>query len=249
MEARFHSARLLKQIVDGVKPIASDVNLQCDGAGLSLQAMDASHVALCTVRLGAEAMASYACAHPVVLGLPLSNLSKVLATVGPDARLTLSATGTEALHVHAVSAPDREARFVLNLMDIDSDAVDVPAVPASAPTVTMPSAQFKKTVLDAAALGDACRIAIGPSSASFSATGELGSGTITLRASADVVVSHDGPDEAALSFPTRYLELFSRCGVVASAVRLAMPDGQPLRVTWCGAFGSVEFCLAPQLEA
>jgi len=245
MEATFDTARRLKQIVDGVKPIVADVNLYCDADGLSFQAMDASHVSLCSVRLCAEAMSSYVCARPVVLGLPLGNLSKLLSAVGPDDRLTLSATGTDVLRVHAV-ASSGEARFELNLMDIDSERLAVPLVSCDSRAVTMPSVSFKKTIADVAMFGDVCRIAIGPSGACFSGTGDFGSGTIRHRASEAVVVS--ASDEAALSFGTRYLELFARCGVVASAVRLVMQDGQPLRVVWSAPFGSVEFCLAPQNE-
>ena len=236
MIATFDTAKALKQLVDGIKHLVHDVNWQCTHEGIHFQAMDQGHVALCSVQL--VGMSAYSCPEPMVLGISLANVSKVLATVPPDARLTLSATSPSALSIDAV-APSTEARFVLSLMDIEAEVLTIPPVTEDAPTATMLSAAFHKTIRDLALFGDTARITIG-AGCTFEATGDIGRGSVAFG---DVETSGGTSSQA---FATRYLELIARCSFAAPTVRLVMPSEQPLRVLWNSSLGPLEFCLAPQ---
>jgi proliferating cell nuclear antigen len=59
--------------------------------GLSLQAMDTSHVALVSLNLSMEGFESYRCDTNVVLGVNIANLSKVLKLSDPSDSITLQA--------------------------------------------------------------------------------------------------------------------------------------------------------------
>ena len=45
-EAKIQDGTILKRIVDAIKDLVQDVNLDISSGGISLQAMDSSHVAL-----------------------------------------------------------------------------------------------------------------------------------------------------------------------------------------------------------
>lgn len=45
-EAKLSDGTVLKRIVDAIKDLVQDVNLDISASGISLQAMDSSHVAL-----------------------------------------------------------------------------------------------------------------------------------------------------------------------------------------------------------
>jgi proliferating cell nuclear antigen len=45
-EAKLQDGTILKKIVDSIKELVTDVNLDVNQNGISLQAMDSSHVAL-----------------------------------------------------------------------------------------------------------------------------------------------------------------------------------------------------------
>jgi proliferating cell nuclear antigen len=45
-EAKLQDGTILKKIVDSIKELVTDVNLDVNSTGISLQAMDSSHVAL-----------------------------------------------------------------------------------------------------------------------------------------------------------------------------------------------------------
>ena len=53
-EAKITQGVILKKIVEAIKELVSDVNIDTTATGISLQAMDSSHVALVSLMLNQE---------------------------------------------------------------------------------------------------------------------------------------------------------------------------------------------------
>jgi proliferating cell nuclear antigen len=53
-EAKLNEGHTLKKIVEAIKDLVTDVNLDVSPQGISLQAMDTSHVALVSLFLSME---------------------------------------------------------------------------------------------------------------------------------------------------------------------------------------------------
>lgn len=88
-EARLIQGALLKKIVEALRDLVTEVNVECSETGLSLQAMDASHVSLCALALRPEAFDHYRCDRGLSLGLNLTNLNKILKCAGNEDVVTL----------------------------------------------------------------------------------------------------------------------------------------------------------------
>ena len=88
--AKLNEGLLIKKLIDSIKDLVSDINLEINSMGISLQAMDSSHVALVTLNLSSEGFESYRCDKPMTLGVSISNLAKVLRCGGNEDSLTLS---------------------------------------------------------------------------------------------------------------------------------------------------------------
>ncbi len=58
-EARLLQGSLLKKIIEAIRELVTDVNFECNEGGISLQAMDSSHVSLCTVNMKSEGFDHY----------------------------------------------------------------------------------------------------------------------------------------------------------------------------------------------
>lgn len=91
LEARLNPANTLKKLLDSVKDLVNDVNFDCNDGGISLQAMDSSHVSLIVLLLRSNAFEHYRCDRNVNLGMSLSSLWKIIKTASPDDVLTLQA--------------------------------------------------------------------------------------------------------------------------------------------------------------
>ena len=83
---------LLKKLIESIKDLVSDINLDITGTGISLQAMDSSHVALVTMNLSSDGFEEYRCdKNSLTLGISIANLSKIMKCGGNEDSITLSA--------------------------------------------------------------------------------------------------------------------------------------------------------------
>ena len=72
-EARLIQGSLLRKILDGMKDLVTQANFDCSSTGISLQAMDNSHVALVALLMRQDGFEHYRCgklSHPQRLVLP-----------------------------------------------------------------------------------------------------------------------------------------------------------------------------------
>ena len=72
-EARLAQGVILKKILDAIKDLVTEASWDCSSQGMSLQAMDTSHVSLVTVNLDAGGFDKYRCDQNVILGICSGN--------------------------------------------------------------------------------------------------------------------------------------------------------------------------------
>jgi proliferating cell nuclear antigen len=96
LEARLSQAAVLRKLLEAVKVLVNEANFDCGEAGISLQAMDTSHVALVSLLLRSSAFEHYRCDRPLSLGLNLQGLSGVLKCAGNTDVLTIRADEKES---------------------------------------------------------------------------------------------------------------------------------------------------------
>ena len=90
-EAKLKEGILLKKLIDSIKELVTDINFDISPTGISLQAMDSSHVALVTLNLTSEGFETYRCDRPMTLGVSITHLSKIMKCGGNDDSITLKA--------------------------------------------------------------------------------------------------------------------------------------------------------------
>ena len=77
-QAKLTEGILLKKLIESIKDLVTDINLEITATGISLQAMDSSHVALVTLNLSSEGFEEYRCDKQMTLGISVQNLSKIM---------------------------------------------------------------------------------------------------------------------------------------------------------------------------
>jgi proliferating cell nuclear antigen len=81
----------LKKLIESIKELVTDINLDISGGGISLQAMDSSHVALVTLNLSYEGFEEYRCDKGMTIGVNITHLSKIMKCGGNDDSIILRA--------------------------------------------------------------------------------------------------------------------------------------------------------------
>ncbi|OXG43807.1 proliferating cell nuclear antigen (pcna) [Cryptococcus neoformans] len=185
LEARVKQAVVLKKLLDAIKELVSDGNLDCTEEGISLQAMDNSHIALVALRLEASEFDEYRCDRNMPLGVNLASLTKILKCAKDTDVVTLKASDdADALNLIFESPKeDRVGEYEMKLMDIDQEHLGIPDTQYDA-TVSMSSAEFARICRDLAVLGESVKIECSKEGVTFSADGEVGKGSVLLRQNA-----------------------------------------------------------------
>jgi len=89
--AKLKEGNLLKKLIESIKDLVTDINLDITGSGISLQAMDSSHVALVTLTLNYDGFEDYRCDKQMTLGINITQLSKIMKCAGNDDTIILRA--------------------------------------------------------------------------------------------------------------------------------------------------------------
>ena len=251
---------MLKKIVDAVKDLVTDANIEINESGLTVQAIDSSHVSLVSLQMNPHLFGHFRCDKPMTLGINLGNFAKILKCAGNDDSITLKAQEEGEILTIAFDSPgqERSSEFELKLMDIDGEHLGIPEQEYQC-TTKMSSAEFMRIVRDMAVLGDTAQIAVTKEGISFEVRGDMGNGKIKLRQNSGGV---DGKDDDALdvtmeepvelSFALRHLGFFTKATPLSTRVTLAMSPDMPVAVTYNvgdeEGMGSLSFYLAPKLE-
>lgn len=90
-EARLVQGKVLKQIIEAIKDLVVDANIDVSEEELAIQSMDSSHVALVSVCIQSNGFDHYRCDRSLNLGFNSANLSKILKISGNDDVITLKA--------------------------------------------------------------------------------------------------------------------------------------------------------------
>jgi len=254
-EARIVQGSVFKKLIEALKDLVSDANIDCSEDELSIQAMDSSHVSLVAVSLGNAGFDHYRCDRPISLGFNSTNMSKILKCAGNDDVITLKAEDTADNLTLMFESPsqDRIADFELKLMDIDAENLGIPETEYKC-TIKMPSQEFQRIIRDLQVLGDTCVISCTKEGVRFSVSGDLGTGNVLLRSNSttekeeeQVVIDMEEPVE--LTFALRYLNFFTKATSLGPSVIISMSPEVPVVVEYpIEDTGYIKYYLAPKID-
>jgi len=254
-EARLIQGRILKQIIEAIKDLVQDTNIDCSDDEFQIMAMDSSHVSLVHVVLRSTGFDHYRCDRPVSLGINCGNMSKIMKCAGNDDVITVKAEdegGSVLSLIFASPSQERIADFELKLMDIDSEQLAIPDTSYKC-TIKMPSGEFQRIIRDMQILGDSLVISCSKEGVRFSVEGDMGKGNVLLRANPSdkedeqVIIDMDEPVE--LTFALRYLNLFTKATGLGGSVVISMSPEVPVVVEYpIEEIGQIKYFLAPKID-
>lgn len=254
-EARLTQGKVFKQLIEALKDLVQEANIDCTDDEMSIQAMDSSHVALVAVCLRSGGFDHFRCDRPISLGFNATNMGKILKCAGNDDIITLKAEddGDSLALVFESPGQDRIADFELKLMDIDSEQLGIPDTEYKC-TIQMPSVEFQRIIRDMQVLGDTLAISCTKEGVKFHVEGDLGTGNVLIRQNNTaekvedrVLIEMEEPVE--LTFALRYLNFFTKATSLGPTVILSMSPDVPVVVEYpIGETGHIKYYLAPKID-
>lgn len=254
MEARFsNDASSFKRIIDAVKDIVTEVNLDCNSNGIELQAMDSSHVALVFFRLDAgTSFSHYKCDQSHVIGINISSLQKVLKSCNNEDILTINydSVSQKLRLLFESKNGSRISDFSISLMDIDDEKLSIPESHHKT-NLTMPSQEFARICRDFKELGDVMEISSDCCGIKFSLLSDIASGNITIMETSmsdEQQVTINKKESTKASFSLKYLSLFSKGISLSPTVNIYISDDLPLLVEYIFNGGVLKYYMAPKVD-
>jgi len=254
-EARLIHGSMWKKILDSIKDLLTEGIFDCSSTGITLQAMDSSHVSLVALSMKSDGFDTYRCDRNISMGIPFANLSKIMRCSGNDDIITVKAADDPDVLSLVFESPNQEkvSDYELKLVDLDTEHLGIPDTEYSC-IVKMPAGEFQRICRDLSQLGDSVVIACTKDGVKFSATGELGTGNIKLSQNSSSDKEEDNVtvemnEAVCLTFALRYLNFFTKATPLSGQVSLSMSQDVPLVVEYTiPDLGYLRFYLAPKIE-
>jgi len=256
MEGCLRNGEILVKIIAAISELVNEANFDCREQGMSLQAMDSSHVSLVSMLLRAEGFEPWKCENSCQLGLQMDHLTKLLKCMHSKDSVDLcyKEDGEELDFIFKSPNEDRVSHFSLKLMEIDTEHLGLPETEYKV-SVKMPSTEFMRICRDLSSFGDTITLKVTKEEISFSAIGDVGRGTMSLRNS---TASDEEEEKATLitceeeitqTFALRYLQNFTKATPLSKVVVISMNPDVPVMIEYqMDELGYIRYYLAPKID-
>ena len=148
LEIKTVQSSAFRVLIEALKEILTDVNIECDPSGMKIIALDASHTVLVHMKLDSSNFEQYYCPNKQILGVSMINLFKLIKTMGNCDTLTLYIDKDDINHL-GIRVENGEKNsitdFKLNLMDLTEETISIPPAEFDS-VITMPSSDFQKII-------------------------------------------------------------------------------------------------------
>ena len=115
-------ANALRTLIEVLKDVLNDININFDSSGIKIMSMDGSHVALIHMKLEAEKFEEYTCPNKINIGLCVSSLYKLMKTASNSDTIAMYITEDKPneLSIKIENADKNTSTiFTLKLLDIE----------------------------------------------------------------------------------------------------------------------------------
>ena len=249
--AKLKESEKIKKLIESIKDIVSEINLECSPTGINLQAMDGSHVALVTVNLNCDGFEEYRCDKIVNLGINVGNLWKLMKCASNDDSFLIKAdvNPNQIQITFENSSAKKCCVFNLSLIQIDSEHLGIPETNHGS-VVMMNSNEFNKITKELYHLSETVNIETNQSYVSFSIQGDQVNGCIKIENNdtSNSKTMIKGDEAVNLAFALRYLNMFTKATSLSEFVYLYLSNDYPLKVEYVlDGLGSLKYYLAPRI--
>ena len=254
LEVKTVQSSAFRILIEALKEILTDANMEFDKSGIKIMAMDSSHTVLVHLKLNSDNFEEFECQNKLILGINMINLFKLIKTMSNNDTLSLFVE-EDNQSVLGIKIENTEkntvTRYKLNLMDLHEDNIQIPPTVFES-VITLPSSDFQKICRDMHNLADDIEIKSVGSQLIFNCNGDFASQETCIGEanSGMTFIQNQNPDEIVQGlFALKHLVLFSKCTNLCNSIELYLKNDYPLIIKYTVAsLGSIKLCLAPKID-
>jgi len=240
-----------KILIESLKEILTDINLEFDENGISVKSVDSSKSVLVSLKLYADKFEEYYCEGKRVIGINTLNLFRLIKTINNNDTLTLyvSRDNISQLGIFIENGEKNSyTRYSLNLIDVDEQDINMPDLVFNS-IITMPSNDFQKILRDAYNICDVIEITSCNNQLTFSLNGDFCSQKTCIGENPlgmSFLEINDKEEIIQGRYLLKYLILFTKATNLSSSVEIYLRNDYPMILKYSIAnLGHIQLALAP----
>lgn len=251
------SGGAIKTLFETLRDILHDVTLTFTEEGARLVTMDGSRVALIYLKLDAQNFEEYHCNGRVDAGVNISNIYKLLRSVGPNDMVCLSIkkSNTSEMEIQTFNAEkNTSTKFGLKLLDVNTENIQVPPVQFET-VVTLPSTYLQRLLRDMFNLADMITVVSktvdGKTQLVMHCTGDFATQETVISEAQECMALQQSTEDTVIEgrYSLKYLTLFCRASALSNTVEVFLKKEYPIILKYnVASLGELRFCLAPKLD-
>tara|TARA_E500000178_G_scaffold356448_1_gene434457 strand:- start:5952 stop:6731 length:780 start_codon:yes stop_codon:yes gene_type:complete len=249
VEFKTVQSNAIRILIEALKDILTDVNLQITHDGLKIISMDGSKQAVVNLKLDACKFEKFYCNSPIIAGLNMTSLYKIIKSVKNTDIITfyILSNSTTKLHIQ-IENKEKKTNIltILKLLDIDDDLLEIPNIEFET-VKTMPSNDFQSYIRELAIITNKITLESNNNTFSLSGEGDFAETKINVGDSNIVDIKNNISSKGI--FHIKYLLLFTKSTNLCTTVEIYLKDQFPLILVYNVAnLGKLQYCLAPLVE-
>ncbi len=246
-KASYKSAGNFIKIVDALATMIDVATFKVSPAGLSLKAMDPSHVAMVDLQLSKEAFSDYKCDKELPIRINLTDLNRFMKRGAANDSLELSLDQqTNKLKIKFEKGKSHRT-FSLGLITEDEEEESpTPNIDFNA-KFSLGTDELQRAIKDAQIIGDYITFSISEEVLTLEASGDSGDVTINFEELKDKQLKK-GKQNAIYSL--EYLADIIKAGSVSDSVNIEFSTEMPIQFSFPieNDMGKIKYFLAPRVE-
>lgn len=251
LKATTVQSNAIKLLFEALKDVINETTLMFDETGLKISTMDLKRVALIHVVLEAEQFDVYEIDRPVVLGVNVLNLHKLVKSVSTHDSITFQVDGdsnNEFSILFCNTDKHTETVYKIKTLDLPKEDITIPDVDMEV-ALAVRAVDFQKIIREMVLLAEDATIEAVDERLRISCEGEYAMRTTEIQRNEHGLVfvkASDAPISG--TFSLKYLQLFTKATNLSHTVDLFLKDSFPLILRYNVLnLGELRFILAPKV--
>ena len=247
-------ASTFKQVVDALKEILMDVNLEIDETGIKIVAMDNTHIVLIHLKLEADKFEQYYCEKKIYVGINMLRLHALIKTITNNDILSLYILKDDPNSLGiTIDNNDKnfKTNYKLSVLDIDILNIQIPPVDFHT-IISMPSSYLQKIIRDMHNLAEYIEFRNIGDKLILSCKGDFCTQETIMgtdKSQSITIKKNDESEHEIIQgiFSLKYLSIFTKCTNLSNTVEIYLKNNYPIILRYTiASLGEIKLCLAQQ---
>ena len=237
----------IRILFESLKDVLTDVNIHANSQGIKIMSMDGSKSAIVHVKLLASQFEKFECSNPVVMGVNMLSLFKILKSIKNNDFISFLVTEDTTKLIIKIQNKEKQTEIIstLKLLDIDENLLHIPNIEFDS-ILTIPASDFQNHIRDLSVISNEITIKTDEESIILEVDGDFASQSIKINKKSTAITMNRSK-ETCNTFNLKYLLLFTKSSNLCNTIEVYLKSNFPIIILYNVAnLGQLKFCLAPK---